>query len=215
MKKIVAGSIIFLFVLNSYTRILFRDKEKIDKQSKIFFKKIDLQSPDLIKAGYYVESGKYLPAYLCLSEFITKFSFPGKILSRFKEKDLPLLKEFNVHKFSLRIENYDAVRRKLKLSELNFFLLILCSMYDDYSNNILFGKDAFQQWNILLSITETAYKAKNNSPGHTAVLYVFSRFEFFKKCTKWRKKVEANLAKINLKGLVDEEAGFILSELLK
>ena len=215
MKKVLAVFVFFLFAFNVYAQVLFRDKEEIEKQSKIFFKKIDLRLPGLLKADFYVKSGKYLPAYLCLNEFITKFAFLKDILPRFKEKNSHLVKEFNKHKIALKIKNYGDIRRQLKANRLKFFLLVLSSMYDDYANNILFGKDAYRQWNILLSIAEEVYKAKNKPAECTAILYVFSRFEFFKKCPKWQKKVEKNLKEIDHTALADEDTGLILSKLLK
>lgn len=215
MKKVLAVFLFFLFVFYIYTQILFRDKEEIEKHSKIFFNKVDLRLPDLIKANFYFKSGKYLPAYLCLNEFITKLAFLNDILPRFKEKNSLLIGEFNKHKVALRIESYRDVQQQLKTNKLKFFLLILSSMHDDYANKILFGKDAYRQWNILLSIAEEVYKAKNSPVESTAVLYIFSRFEFFKRCPKWQKKVEKNLKKIDLSALADEDAGLILSKLLK
>jgi len=215
MKKVSAVFLFFLFVFNIYTQVLFRDQEEIEKQSKIFFDKVNLRLPDLIKADFYVKSGKYLPAYLCLNEFITKFSFLNDILPRFKKKNSLLVKEFNKHKIALKIENYRDIRQQLKTGTLKFFLLVLGSMYDDYANNILFGKDAYRQWNILLSTAEEAYKAKNNPAESAAILYVFSRFECFKNCSKWQKKVEKNLKEIDRADLADEEAALILKDFLK
>ena len=215
MKKILAVFLFLLFVFNLYSQVLFRDKEEIEKQSKIFFNKVDLRLPDLIKAAFYVKSGRYLPAYLCLNEFITKFAFLKDILSRFKKKNSHLVKEFCKHKITLKIENYRDIRRQLKTNKLKFFLLILSSMCDDYENKILFGKDAYRQWNILLSITEEVYKAKKNPVECTAILVIFSRFEFFKKCPRWWKKVEKDLKKTDRAALADEDAGLIFSKLLK
>lgn len=209
MKKIFTVFLLYLSVFSSYSQVLLREREIIEKQSKIFFKKVDLRLPALIKANYFVQSGKYLPAYLCLSEYITKSPFLGEILPQFREKNLPLIEEFNKHKISLKIENYLDVIKKLEINRLKFFLLVLGSICNDYSNNILFGSDAYHQWNILLSLTEAVYKAKSSSAESTAILHLSAQFEFFKKFKKWRKRVEKNSGKIDLKVISDEDVHLV------
>ena len=215
MNKGLIVFIFFLFVFGLSSQVLLQEREKIAKQSKIFFKKTNLRSPDLIKADFYVKSGKYLPSYLCLSEHIGKSPFIKKISRQFKENNGTLREIFNNYKFSLKMENYPAVRRELKTKRLKFFLLILCSIYDDYTDHILFGKDAYHYWNILLFMTEAALKAKKDLPENRAILLISSHFDFFKKCGKWRKRAEKDIEKINLDKISDEDARFILKKILQ
>jgi len=212
------GLIVFvfsLFVFGLYSQVLFQERGKIAKQSKIFFKKTNLRSPGFIKADFYVRAGKYLPAYLCLGEYIGKSPFIKKISLQFKGQNGPLRETFNSHKISLKVENYTTVRRELKTKRLKFFLLILCSIYDDYADHILFGKDAYHLWNILLSMTEAAFKTKSGLPEDRAILFVSSHFDFFKKCGKWRKRAERDIEKINRDTITDEDARFVLKQILK
>lgn len=215
MKRKFAFFVLIVFALTTYSQVLLREREKIEKQSKLFFKKIDLKIPDFRKVDYYVKNGKYLPAYLSLSEYISKSPVLEEILSHFKEKNSLLIEKFNKYKNSLKIDNYLEVIKKLDINRLKFLLLVLCSLYDDYGNNILFANDAFHQWNIILSVTETVYKTKNTPEESTAILYISSQFKFFKKFRKWQKRVEKNLVKINLDVTVSEEVRFVLENISK
>lgn len=213
MKKIFPVFLLYLLVFDSYSQGLFPEREKIEKQSKLFFKKVDLHAPALTKVDFYVQSGRFLPAYLCLSEYMAKSPFLEKLLLRFKEKNLPFIEEFNRHKISLKTENYHDVIRKSGISRLKFFLLVLFSICDDYSKNILFGSDAYHQWNILLSLTEAAYKAKSSAAESTALLYISATFTFFKRFKKWQKQVKKNLEKIDLKAITDEDVRLVLQHI--
>lgn len=215
MNKGLIVLIFSLFLVSLYSQVLFQERKKIAGQSKVFFKKTNLRSPDFIKADFHVKAGKYLSAYLCLSEYITKSPFIKKISLRFKGKNGPLNETFNSHKISLKMENYPVVRRELKTTRLKFFLLILCSICDDYADNILFGKDAYHQWNILLFMTEAAFKAKSGLLENRAILFISSHFDFFKKCGKWRKRAERDIEKIDRDTITDGDVRFVLKKILK
>jgi len=85
---------------------------------------------------------------------------------------------------------------ELKGDELKFYLTVLYTLVDDYRGNRLSGDFSFRMWNILLSLIETAYSAKEKTVENAAILTAASQFIFFKNHKKWKKRALKILKKL-------------------
>jgi hypothetical protein len=170
------------------SEVLFPEREYVKKHSLVFFKKVNIEHPAIPRVAFFTRSDAYLSAYLYLTTYITKNAFFKEMLPSFQQENLQYIEAFNRNKQKLKIENYLDIQKELKMNNLKFYLSILYTLFTDHQKNKLSGNDAFKLWNILLAITESAYKGKPKTGENAEVLKISAHFVFFKKYKKWQKK---------------------------
>lgn len=213
ISVLLLGAISGVHAHNQKKTVLFPEREYIRKHSEVFFKKMNLKFPLISRVNFFVRSSAYRSAYINLSETITKNHFLKEILPRFRENNQSLIDTFNEkYKKDLAIESYGQQLQELNITKVKFHLLVVFTICNDYLNSKLSGTNAFKLWNILLKMTETAYKEKGNTTERAAVLSLSSHFVFFKKAKKWQKKARKILKKIPVNSIDDADVLLILKK---
>ncbi len=176
--------------------VLFPRREFIKKYSRRFFKKVNLTQPLVAKVDFFARSNAYLSAYLAFAPFLDKHPYLKKILPHFEAVNKIEIEQFDHYKKEIGILNFMNYQEKLKAGKLTFYLSVLYTLVNDYHGNELSGDMAFRMWNILLNLTESAYKDKHKTAENAALLTVSSYFIFFKKHKKWLKRAKKILKKL-------------------
>ncbi|MCP5047518.1 MAG: hypothetical protein GY940_10125 [bacterium] len=216
IKKQVIITLIVLLVFHAVVigkkkkEILFPRREYIKKQSRLFFKQMNMNHPLVEKVDFFARSKAYLSAYLAFSPFLVKHPFLKKILPWFEGEHKPLIEKFSQYKRDISIGNYPGYLELLKITKLQLYLLSLHMLVNDYQTNMLSGDSAFKLWNIMLKLSKSTYKDKNKTVENAALLKLSSHFIFFKKYKKWQKKAAKILKKINLSSITDKTIRTVL-----
>ena len=188
---------------------LFPEREYIKRQSEAFFKKVDTQHPVISRVEFFTSSEAYLTAYMNLTVYISKNNYLEEILPLFAEDNYALLETFSETLEKLKIGNYKVIQNELNMGSLKFYLAVLYALDNEYQRNRLSGGRAFTLWNILLAITENAYRQKENPAQNGAILEVSSHLVFFKQHKKWRKKAKKLAKKTDPDAANDKDIALI------
>jgi len=181
---------LFLSAGKEDKEVLFPKREYLKKMSQVFFKKVDLSLPLVEKVDFFARSEAYPSAYLALSPYLVKHAYVSALFSSFEVENYALLDVFKSYREEITMDNYPVYFSKLTVGKYKFYLLILYTLTRDFQENRLSGEIAFQFWNVLLRLTESALKEKENHADNAALLAVSARLIFFKDCKKWQKKAQ-------------------------
>lgn len=194
IKKVLTGVTVLVIVLSQMVlgaprkkEILFPKREYVNRVSKVFFKKVNIEQPLISKSIFFARSQAYRSAYIHLTHFIIKNNYYMGLLPRIKQAVEKHTESFDELKDTISIEHCLTFHEKMKITRLTFYFLVLHTLVDDYNNNRLSGTRAFRSWNILLNLTLDAYK-KRKTLEDAAILEISSHFIFFKKYKKWQKR---------------------------
>ncbi len=170
------------------TLILFPKREKINRQSSLFFKQIILGLPQLKAISFSVKYKNYFSAYINLSRILTKTQFFIDCFAEFEDDYTQNIETFNKIADKVNFDNYSKMKEEIAFDDFEIFTIILYRLYDNYKNNKLSGNMSYRFWNIILKISKATLKKKNLEWKDYAVLKLSSKLFFFKDKINYNKK---------------------------